>query len=133
MKPLVLETKLDKVAWRFGWLAFTGRGMAATDSDKNVGVAVVEVFVVAEEVVDDEFPLLDMIRRSCSATPHLLVEYRNAHPAAHYQMENFPAVEAGIEHADTDGYLRILLAFELADEIIGVGNVAGDNLGVAPF
>jgi hypothetical protein len=64
--------------------------------------------------------------------PALLVEVGCAH-AAHYQVENFPTVEAGIQHADTDGHLRIHLAFELADEIVGVCNVAGANLGVLTF
>jgi len=76
------------------------------------------------------FCFWDMICRPRSATPHLLVEDGAAYPAAHYKVENFPAVEAGIQHTDTNGYLRILLAFELADEFVGVGHVAGDYFSI---
>jgi len=133
VEPLVFETKLDKVARRPGWFAFAARSMSATVAGEDIGIAVVEVLVITKEVVNDELLFLDMICRARSASPHLLVEDRAAHPAAHHQMENFPAVEAGIQHADADGYLGIALALELADEIVGVCNVAGDNLGVLTF
>ncbi len=71
-----------------------------------------------------------MICGAGSATPHLLIEDGTTHPTTHYQMENFPAVKAGIQHANADGHLRILLSLEFADEIVGVCNVARDDLSI---
>ena len=79
---------------------------AATGAGEDVGVAVVEVFVVAEEVVDDELLFADVRRRSRAAAAHLLVQDGAANAAAHHKVQHLTAVEAGVEHADTDGDLR---------------------------
>src|SRR5262249_54144068 len=105
-------------------------GVTTPCPSENVGVAVVEIVMVAKEIIDHKLSLLDVRRRTCSSAAHLLVKDRAAHAAAHDQMKHLAAVEASIQHTDTDGDLRIIFSFELANEVVRVGNIAGDHLGI---
>ena len=73
MEPFVFETKLNKIAGRMGWFAFAARGMSATGAGEDIGIAVVEILVIAKEVIDDELLFLDMVRSARSASPFVPV------------------------------------------------------------
>jgi hypothetical protein len=48
-------------------------------------------------------------------------------------MQNFAAIEAGIQHADTNGNLRIVFPFKLSNQVICIGNITGNYFGILPF
>ena len=130
-EPFVFQPELDEIArWfrRGGWAV---RRASAARAGEDVRVAVVEVPVVAEEIVDDELAFADVGSGARAAPSHLLVEDGAAHAPAEHQMQDLAAVEAGIEHAHADRDHRVELGLEFSDEGVGIGDVGGDDFGVA--
>ena len=93
--------------------------MTSPRPGENIGIAVVEIVVVAKEVVDYELLFLDVGRCPCSPAAHLLVKNWAAHAAAHHEVKHLAAVETGVQHTDADGDLRVVFAFKLANEVVG--------------
>ena len=100
---------------------------------KTSAVAVVEVLMVPEEIVDDKFLLLDVGCGARAAAPHLLVEDGAAHPPAEHQMQHLSTVEASVKHTNAHRDHGIGLGLKLPNQGIRVGHVRSDNLGVAPL
>src|SRR4029450_3410939 len=40
------------------------------------------------------------------------------------------AIEAGVQHTDANGHLRVVFAFKLANEVVRISYITGDNFGV---
>ena len=130
-EPFVFQPELDEVARRLRRSGRALRRASAAGAGEDVRVAVVEVLVVAEEIVDDELAFADVGSGARATAPHLLVEDGAAHAPAEHQMQDLAAVEAGIEHAHADRDHWVNLGLELSDEGVGIGDVGGDDLGVA--
>lgn len=62
-------------------------------------IGVAKKFVIFEKVVNDELLLPNVGRGAGPATAHLLVKNRGTDAAAHHEIEEFAAVEPGIEHS----------------------------------
>ena len=130
-EPFVFQPELDEIARWFRRGGWTVRRASAARTGEDVRVAVVEVPVVAEEIVDDELAFADVGSGARAAPSHLLVEDGAAHAPAEHQMQDLAAVEAGIEHAHADRDHRVELGLEFSDEGVGIGDVGGDDFGVA--
>src|SRR2546422_8469920 len=74
LQPFILQPELDKIVRRLWWFPFSTRRMTPTHTCEDFDVAIVKVFVVAEEIVDDELFFTGMRRGTRSSTPHLLVQ-----------------------------------------------------------
>ena len=130
LQPLVLQPQLDEIP-RFRPCCGAARGMSSRRPREDIGIAVIEVLVVPEEVVDDKLPLVDMRCRARATASHLLVENWASHPPAEHEVEDLAAVEAGVEHADAHRDHGEGLGLEPANQGVRVGHVGGDDLGVA--
>ncbi len=82
---------------------------------KGLGVAVIEIFMVAEEVVNHKTFLANMRCRSGAPAAHLLVKDRASNSPAHNKVQELPAIKAGIQHANAYSNLRIVFLFEFSD------------------
>ena len=60
MEPFVFEAQFDEIAGRLGWLSFAATGVTTPRAGEDIRIAVVEILVVAEEVVNDELLFLDV-------------------------------------------------------------------------
>ena len=104
VQPFVLKPQLNQltrgVATR---LLRLGRITTTTCARKNIGIGVVEILVVAKEVVNDELLFANVGSGAGATATHLLVQDGAAHATAHHQMQNFATVKTGVEHADADG------------------------------
>src|SRR5699024_8274620 len=98
-----------------------------TGAGEDVGVRVVEILVIAEEVVDHELLLVDVRGGTGAAPAHLLVQDGAANAAAHNQVQYLPAIEAGVQHADAHYHHRQLVLLESTDGVVGIGDVGGDD------
>ena len=96
MEPFVFKTKFNKITGQVGRLSFAATGVTSPDTGENFGIAVIEIIVVSEEVIDDELLFLDMGRCPCSPASHLLVENGATYATAHYEMKHLAAVETSI-------------------------------------
>ncbi len=130
LQPLVLQPELDEIP-RLRPCPGAARGMSSRSAGEHVGIAVIEVLVVPEEVVDDKFPLVDMRRSARAPASHLLVENGASHPPAEHEVEDLAAVEAGVEHSNAHRDHGQGFGLEPANQGVRVGHVGGDDLGVA--
>ena len=110
--------------------------LAGHETARNVAVAVAVEIRHADEIEDGEIGLPDMRRLAGAAPAHLPVEDRAFGEARHHQIDDFRAVETGVEHVHADQDLRKFLVLEPLDDRTGIrgrpaADVADDEIGVA--